>query len=628
MHRLLVLLGLLVTAAAVFAGCGEDVTSTSSSSSSGSTSSGSSSSSSSSSSGGGSHAGGTSHKVDLLLVIDNSRSMADKQRVLAAGASHITGAFINPPCVDEAGALGGEQPADASQPCPEGTKRLFAPVTDLHVGVVSSSLGGHGADACNLEADPTGNASVNDQAHLLARTSPSGGGTVPTYQNQGFLAWDPGRDLEPPGTSDPAELEAGVVDIVNGVGEVGCGYEAPLEAWYRFLVDPDPYEKITLNDKMQAVLEGTDSVLLEQRKAFLRPDSLLAILLLSDENDCSIKDGGQYYFAEQIFAPGSQSAPYHLPKPRAACAEDPNDPCCRSCGQSGGEGCDQSKDDCSGSLSPEDDQINLRCFDQKRRFGIDFLQPIDRYVAGLTSPQVPDRLGNLVANPVFAGKRDASMVYFAAIAGVPWQDIARRNGQGKPDLAAGLGANGKPVGGLQSAAELVQSGVWDVILGDPASYVQPTDPLMIESIEPRQGTNPVTGDVIAPPGAKIMANPINGHEYSIPASNDLQYACIFSLKVPRDCQDPSQTACDCADPYNDNPLCQAGDSSFDQTQYYAKAYPGRRHLQLLKAVGTQGVTGSVCPAQTADAAQPDFGYRPLLRALGEAMRGSIVAPPP
>ena len=28
---------------------------------------------------------------------------------------------------------------------------------------------------------------------------------------------------------------------------------------------------------------------------------------------------------------------------------------------------------------------NLRCFDQKRRFGIDFLYPVDRYVAGTTS---------------------------------------------------------------------------------------------------------------------------------------------------------------------------------------------------------------------------------------------------
>ena len=156
----------------------------------------------------------------------------------------------------------------------------------------------------------------------------------------------------------------------------------------------------------------------------------------------------------------------------------------------------------------------------------------------------------------------------------------------------------------------------DLILGDPASYVPPTDPLMIESVEPRSGANPITGDVLQPPGAG-NANPINGSERSIPSRNDLQYACIFGLLSPLDCTDPNQIACECSDPNNDNPLCSA---SIATTQERAKAYPGRRALQVLKGVGGQGIVASVCPPQLVDDSLFDFGYRPAVGALVEQLK--------
>ncbi|MBI4704975.1 MAG: hypothetical protein HY744_28040 [Deltaproteobacteria bacterium] len=547
--------------------------------------------------GGGGEGGGSSRpawpieRLDLLLLVDNSRAMGDKQQVLKETLPDLVGGLVN-----------------------------FEPIEDIHIGIVSSSIGGHGADACDPEKDPTQNFSVNDKAHLLSRKSVQSQEGIATFNNLGFLAWDPAGKYG--GEKDANKLLDDLGQIVNGVGEVGCGYEAPLEAWYRFLVDPDPYAKITINEKAQAVLEGTDQVLLEQRKAFLRPDSLLVIIMLTDENDCSIKDGGQNYFAAQIYAPGPQSAPYHLPKPRAACAKDPNDPCCRSCGQAPGEGCDTSQDVCDGSLDPLDDGINLRCFDQKRRFGIDFLNPIDRYAAGLTSPVVPDRTGQTLPNPIFmdldpgddiTNVRDAGLVLITGIVGVPWQDIARRNSQGQPDLLAGLNKKGKPVGGFQDAEELAENGTWDLILGDPANYVKPKDPLMWESIEPRQGTSPVTGEALAPPGAAKNANSINGHEHGWDCCA-LQYACVFDLGEPRDCTDPMMVACDCADPNNDNPLCQADDNSFGQIQYRAKAFPGLRELSLLKAVGAQAVVASICPRQAGDPEAADFGYRAAVAA--------------
>ena len=123
-------------------------------------------------------------------------------------------------------------------------------------------------------------------------------------------------------------------------------------------------------------------------------------------------------------------------------------------------------------MSSDEDSINLRCFDQKRRFGIDFLWPVDRYIAGLTAETISDADGNVVANPILQA-RDPGLVLLSGVVGVPWQDIARRTADGTPDPIAGLDARGEAVGGFMNAAELLSKNVWDLILGDPASYVNP-----------------------------------------------------------------------------------------------------------------------------------------------------------
>jgi hypothetical protein len=586
-------------------------------------------------------------KIDILLMIDNSRSMADKQEILQLAVPDLVNQLVNPRCLNEDGTPAAQQPADPLAECPvPGTKREFDPILNIHVGIVSSSLGGHGADACSATMSP----SENDKGELISR---SGTGPmdppVPTWNDAGFLVWDPcgatssGCDAthEPPGTSDGAAFVADVTTMVGGVGEIGCGYEANLESWYRFLVDPEPYDTISIQDDT-AVLEGTDDTLLAQRRDFLRPDSLLAIVMLTDENDCSIRDGGQFYFAAQIYQPGTNT-PYHLPKPRAACATDPNDPCCRSCGQGPGQGCDAGADDCMGSLGGTEDHINLRCYDQKRRFGIDFLYPTDRYVTGLTQPQVTDRFGNVVPNPLFldlnteddnSAVRNPGLVFIAGLVGVPWQDIARKNDAGDPDLLNGKNASGEVVGGFQDGAELVQNGTWDIILGDPSCYhtdpgCLPADPLMIESVNQRSGTNPVTGEPLAD-GSNPLGNSVNGNEYTVSGNDDLQYACIFGLPTIRDCATNPGAACDCIDGNTDNPLCcnpaspgSCAPDMFGTTQYSAKGYPGIRSLQVLKNVGLQGIVASICPAQLGDQGQFDYGYRPAVGAIIERLKQAL-----
>jgi hypothetical protein len=506
----------------------------------------------------------TSDKVDILLVVDNSRAMGEKQRFLAEGI---------PELLSELSSLN---------------------VDDIHIGVISSSLGGLGSDVCEGSGDP----SENDHGRLVFR-APSGG-SVATYQNLGFLAWDPNGELTPPGESSEATLIANAADLIAGAGQVGCGYESQLESAYRFLVDPSPYESIVM-DNGQAVPTGVDQALLDQRAQFLRPDSLLVVVVATDENDCSTRAGGQFFFSRQIYQPGTNN-PYHLPGPRAACAADPANPCCKSCGQSPEPGCDESMDQCGDTLSALEDSINMRCFDQKRRFGIDFLWPLDRYVAGFSYAQVPDAAGNVVPNPLFpSGGRGSELVVFTAIAGVPWQLL-----------------DANPANAARTGQELESEGKWDTLVGDPTSFVAPGDAHMVESIEPRAG--------LAGPGQAASADPMHGHEYSTPNRDGLQFACLFDLGAPIDCEVMFES-CDCTDAATDSPACQnPSTNQFGTTQYRSFATPSIRPLALVRELGGRGVAGSICPAEVADTTSAGYGYRPSLAALFDVVQPRLELP--
>ncbi len=569
-------------------------------------------------------------RMDLVLAIDNSRSMADKQEILALAVPDLVQGLTNPPCIDPAGVKPTTQPATPADACPMGLQRAFTPMTDIHFGVISSSIGGHGSDACpnmdsaSKECTPNPNYSNNDKGHLLDRGDQCSLTTITTYASKKFLAWDPGQVLNPAGETQIDDGMGGGItphlrDMVLGAGQIGCGYESQLESIYRFLVDPNPYESISVTNGVATPM-GTDQVLLDQRKAFLRPDSLVTVVMLTDENDCSTKEYGQFYYSNQL---RNGATPVRLPRPRQICATNPNDPCCMSCTQPAGScGADPTcVDPNTGGvafLTDTEDDINLRCWDQKRRFGIDFLYPIDRYAQAFTQAMIPDRAGNVVANPLFSDLdptdgiteiRGRERVFVTGLVGVPWQDIARD----KADVSKGF----------KNAAELANNFVgttnstWDVIIGDPANYVKPLDPLMIPTFQKRTGTNPITGDALVD-ASMPLGNPINGHEYTIP-NDDLQYACIFPL-LPgssRDCTDSTLTACDCTVSTNDNPLCQVdpNNQSRPTLQVRAKGYPGIRPLQLFKALGDQSVVGSICPAQVNAPLAANFGYRPFVKSM-------------
>jgi len=579
-------------------------------------------------------------KIDLLFMIDNSVSMADKQEILKTAVPVLLGRLVQPICVDANGMPSGGN-VDASGQCPAPNAPEFAPIGDIHIGIVSSSLGAHGGSVCSAPApgDDPANTHLDDKGELIG-TQRTG---LTTWNNMGFLAWDPSQTKNtPPGIMDAGTLNTQFSAMIEAVGEHGCGYEASLEAWYRFLVDPEPPATVTKSGNV-TVRMGTDMTLLAQRKAFLRPDSLVAIVMLSDENDCSIQDSGVGWFV---------GATSHMPKATAACATNPNDKCCRSCAQnesSPPSGCMPLSADpvCMGAPAmgyntwdTANDSLNLRCFNQKQRFGFDLLYPTQRYVNALTSQSlVLESDGKtVVTNPLYdtqgSGKapRDPSLVFLAGIIGVPWQDIADAASLASPTQLTYL-----------NATQLANQGRWAQLLGDATASppVPPSDPFMIEQITPRSGTNPNVPVNIAP---ATSMNPtesaINGHEQNVPDNSDLQYACTFKLATPKMCK-PGDSACDCSATMTgdtaaitafNSPLCQPpGGGAPGTTQYFAKAYPGARELTVLRDFKDNAIVASICPKVTTSAnpgSDPNYGYNPAVGAiidrLKEALKGKCL----
>ena len=202
--------------------------------------------------------------IDLLLMIDNSPSMADKQATLAAAVPQLLTQLVAPNCVDANG--NSANPAvraqlGAANPCAiagTGFSPEFNPVNNIHIGIVTSSLGDHGANTLCTPGNPSGYqdasgasipqpADVNDQGHLvgtLARWAPTAADNGTTYAtidpNYGFLAW--GNSSLPTDVSqtDLGAAETIFADMVTATHEVGCGFESQLEGWFRFLIDPVP----------------------------------------------------------------------------------------------------------------------------------------------------------------------------------------------------------------------------------------------------------------------------------------------------------------------------------------------------------------------------------------------------
>jgi hypothetical protein len=617
-------------------------------------------------------------KVDLLFMIDNSASMGDKQALLAQTVPDLLNRLLAPNCLDANNNPIPGVTADANGNCTQGV-REFAPVHDMHIGIVTSSLGGRGGDQCPAnatnQANPALNAHNDDRGELVNRAGFNETAVPDAAKPDNFLAWFPSVPAnlpEPkppvPPIQSPATLGSDFQQMIAGVHEHGCGFEAQNEAWYRFLVQPDPFDSITVQ-KNHASLSGVDATILKQRADFLRPDSLVAVIVVTDENE-EVADplaiGAQGWAFETGTFPGSPTG--SAPEGTAECtAQDPNnlgttgpnDPNCTSCAflnPFDPSRCPAVGKGQKGYYDQANDALNVRFFNQKLRFGLSAGYPIARYVLGLTGEAVPDSqhdhdmTGKYVGddpananctNPLYAtslpsdpsaelcklprGPRTRDLVYYAAIAGVPHQLL--QQDPSNPDSA-------------QKA--VLTDADWLKITGnDPEHYdFTGADFHMIESEVPRVpssgwgingGWPPGVVNALnvpaCPPNAADNCDPINGREWD-PQQSDLQYACIFDLPQEKDCsQMQFAGACDCTNGQasQNTPLCQGAGGMHAQTQIKGKAYPSVREMVIAHKMKGQGVVSSLCPIHTTEKAPGDplFGYRPAVRALVDTIAPSL-----
>jgi hypothetical protein len=481
--------------------------------------------------------------VDLLFVVDDSISMADKQRILRSSLSSASGYAVR--CA----ALDGGQALPVHGVCPTGYNATLLLGMMGSVGMITTSMEGGG----------TGCKGTNRSAHL-------------------FPALPDDEVLQKYGSQ--------IVGQLDSVGESGCGYEAPLEAMYRFLVDPEPPLEVNAQETsagFTTVTQGIDQELLQERTAFLHPFAQVVVVVLTDEDDCSVRDYGG---AWQIGAPPG------LPRGTSVCQTDPGNSCCRSCNVNEAEppsGCTSVGEDATcaaGPWSSADDDPNLRCWDERQRFGQDWLFAVERYTDSLTSSTVVTRSGATVPNPLLADGRSADAISVLIIAGTPWQFITT------PESITNQG-----VMDFMDSNDLAANGVWKKILGDPTQFVPPSDPHMVEAADPRPG--------LPLPGAPL--DPINGHEIMSSTTDELQLSCIFPLPEPRDCSGDDSCECSSA-PGVESPLCLQPDNSYGTLQRFAGARPPLRLLEFANSLGSRGHLASICPRQLDDPEKAGFGY--------------------
>jgi hypothetical protein len=582
-------------------------------------------------------------KVDLLFDIDNSASMGDKQFYLEQAVPDLVNRLVNPNCIlPSSGVSQGSSNGGSCSAFP-GSVVEFPPVSDMHIGIISTSLGTRGVNNGGQVCDPNNPSEnvtppfldgmpgipthVDDRGELLNRTAtgPEQESVSPDVGAQNFLDWFPSVPanagkmatvnpvLTPPATplTSTTTLESDFAQLITGVHFYGCGIESQIETWYRFLIQPDPYDSISTAGG-QAKWVGVDKTIIQQRHDFLRPDSLVAIISLSDENDSEIdvrSFGGQgFSFMDE----GPPAGEFQPPRGTSACLTDPASPDCTSCAYS--TATTRNDPNCKkGPYTNENDwgfYINVRHVHMVQKYGIDPQFPLQRYVLGLTSAEVPDRdheypPGALTyhggtagdpddlncQNPLFAaslpdgtdlspatlcntgagaGPRTPNQVFYAHIGGVPHQLIQTTPGetdaQGNVLCAATTPAQDCPQKDTLNVAD------WTKILGQgPATGGSPydytgIDPHMIENYDPpRTGTAYNTGETETIPAGDPSPSgggpdPMNGRDWTTDSVNpshglpvDREYACIFPLPTPRDCSkgnsDPVDSyACDCEPP--------------------------------------------------------------------------------
>jgi hypothetical protein len=231
-------------------------------------------------------------QVDLLFVIDNSGSMSEEQVKLNAQLPRLVQALTS-------GDLDG-------MPNPNG-QQDFRPVGSLRLAVVSTDLGANGvtgirscgsnsyaATEQNMSAQGVDNVDrpFGDDALLLNSTAVATAG-VTTAGALGVgnpmqavaprpeCALQVPRVLEYPAGGTAAEI-AQRFSCVAELGVNGCAIEQQLESMWKSLA-PNTDRSFSRGSGGHGTPPGANA-------GFLRPEAILAVIVVTDEEDCSSPD--------------------------------------------------------------------------------------------------------------------------------------------------------------------------------------------------------------------------------------------------------------------------------------------------------------------------------------------------
>jgi hypothetical protein len=226
-------------------------------------------------------------RVDVLFLVDNSRSMREEQEVLALNFPEMVRILAS-----------GDFDLDGNLDGPDD----FDGVNDLNVGVITSDMGVFGltVDTCSDAEDG------EDGVLRSVPGDPTNSDCLPNYP--------PFLNFTPP--EDPMMLPAAAEDFGNQfgcvaqVGTNGCGFEQQLEAILKSISprsstvwtasDFDPPEFLSGSRFGRADDESSNGRIIDGR-TFIRDNSVLAIIPVTDEEDCSAADEDLFNEASTVF---------------------------------------------------------------------------------------------------------------------------------------------------------------------------------------------------------------------------------------------------------------------------------------------------------------------------------------
>lgn len=202
--------------------------------------------------------------IDLLFMVDNSLSMLQEQAALVEELPRIVEVLAS-----------GDRDGDGSQD--------FPPLASIHVGVITSDMGVGGV---SLPAAARCSATLGDDGVLL--TVPRGNDPSCATSYPPFLEFMADTD-------DPAVFAA-EVGCLAMTGADGCSFEQQLEAVLKALTPAGSdvvFPQVNRGTLVRTTQgHGGSGV----NGGFLRDTSMLAMIMVTDEDDCSSRDIGLYDF--------------------------------------------------------------------------------------------------------------------------------------------------------------------------------------------------------------------------------------------------------------------------------------------------------------------------------------------